>query len=368
MIDPTVPPSKTSQSDALLQEIAKLKQTADTAQLPPGLYEKVSTMLARLERTASYEGYSEEYERVNHYLDWVINLPWNKLTPDTLDLTRAKQILDKHHFGLEEIKERVLEYLAVLKLNLEKGQTATHARAPILLLVGLVGTGKTTFAYSLAEATGRQVVRIPFGGMGSARDLRGQSRLHLESEPGYIIKALRRVQTRNPVVLLDEIDRVSEAGRADIMGVLVELLDPEQNSRFIDHFIDFPFDLSSVLFVGTANNTRHIATAVMDRMEPISMPSYTDEQKIIIGKDYLLPQAIEEAGLPPNSIVIDEAIWPKIVRPLGYDAGIRTLQRTIKGISRKVAKARVEGNLETVHLDQNNLSQYLPTYKSEISF
>jgi len=368
MDEKTAPAAKTTAQDHLIAEITKLKQQADKAQLPPGLYEKVSGMFARLERAANYGDYTEEYERVNHYIDWIANLPWQTTTPDKLDLVRAKQVLDKHHYGLEDVKERVLEYLAVLKLNQDKGRQEAHARAPILLLVGLVGTGKTTFAYSLAEATGREVIRIPFGGMGSARDLRGQSRLHLEAEPGYVIKALRRVKTRNPVVLLDEIDRVSEAARGDIMGVLVELLDPEQNKAFIDHYVDFPFDLSQVLFLGTANATRKIATAVMDRMEPISMPSYTDQEKIVIGKDYLLPRALEDAALGEGVIIIDPDLWPKIVRPLGYDAGIRTLQRTIKGIVHKFAKLKVEGKIESIHLTEENLKQFLPTYKSEVNY
>jgi ATP-dependent Lon protease len=258
-----------------------------------------------------------------------------------------------------------LEYLAVLKLKAQREENP-FSKAPILLLVGLVGTGKTTFAISLAEALNRKFARIPLGGMGSARDLRGQSRLHLESEPGYLIKALRRVGTKNPVVLLDEIDRVSTSAREDVAGVLVELLDPEQNSAFIDHYVDYPFDLSEVLFIATANNTGNIATAVMDRLEPISMPSYTDEQKIIIGKSYLLPRSLEESGLGNDELEIEETLWAQIVRPLGYDAGIRTLQRTIRGIVRKVAIRKVEGEVGKVILTQANIKDYLPTYQTEI--
>jgi ATP-dependent Lon protease len=233
-------------------------------------------------------------------------------------------------------------------------------------LVGLVGTGKTTFAYSLGEAMGRVVVRVPFGGMGSAKDLRGQSRLHLEAEPGYIIKALARAKTKNPIMLLDEIDRVPEHNRTDIMGVLVELLDPEQNAAFLDHYLDYPFDLSQVLFIGTANGTSHIATAVMDRLEPISMPSYSDEEKIVIAQKYLLPKALKETALPQAVLTFDDQVWPQVVRPLGYDAGIRTLQRTIKGIVRKVAKQYVEGTVTAVNLTADNIKDYLPSYKTEL--
>jgi ATP-dependent Lon protease len=196
--------------------------------------------------------------------------------------------------------------------------------------------------------------------MGSARDLRGQSRQHEEAEPGYVIKALRRARVKNPIILLDEIDRVSEEARADIMGVLVELLDPEQNYAFIDHYIDYPFNLSEVMFIATANNTTNLATAVIDRLEVINMPAYSDDEKIHIAKNYLLPDALEESGMSAEQVVIDDNLWPKIVRPLGFDAGIRTLQRTIKGITRKVAKQIVEGKVQSIHLTGENLQEYLP--------
>ena len=353
--------------NGITSEIDTLHQQVDRAQLPDGLKQKIDLMLQRLKRSAGSSVYGEEFERITHYLQWVGQLPWNTITPDNLDLNHAKQVLDQHHFGIEDIKERLLEYLAVLKLNQDARQLGHLSKAPILLLVGLVGTGKTTFAYSLAEAMGRKIARIPFGGMGSAKDLRGQSRLHLESEPGYFIKALSRVQTKNPVILLDEIDRISEDARADIMGVLVEALDPEQNHSFIDHYIDYPFDLSQIIFIGTANGTSHIATAVMDRMEPISMPSYTDEEKIVIGKNYLLPKALKDASLPDHVLTIEDSVWDQIVRPLGYDAGIRTLQRTIKGIIGKVAKAVVEGSITQLHLTPQNIKDYLPSYRSEIT-
>jgi ATP-dependent Lon protease len=229
-----------------------------------------------------------------------------------------------------------------------------------------VGTGKTSFAYALSDALGRPIARIPFGGMGSARDLRGQSRLHLEAEPGYIVKALTHVKVINPVILLDEIDRVTEQARADIMGVLVELLDPSQNNRFIDHFIDYPIDLSEVLFIATGNNTSNVATAVMDRLEPLRMPSYTDDEKIHIGRDYLLPKALKKAGLAPQVISFDEAVWPQIVRPLGFDAGIRTLNRTIEGITRKTARLIVEGRLNSVHITPDNIKEFLPKISTAV--
>lgn len=349
------------QTQALLDEIQALKQKVVSVTLPEELVAKLDQMLSRLERSAQQSFYSEEYERTAHYIDWIISLPWDSRTQDTLDLDKTREVLEKHHYGLEDVKERFLEYVSVLKLKSTQ-QNIGGLRAPVLLLVGLVGTGKTTFAYSLAEALGRKIVRIPFGGMSSAQDLRGQSRLHLEAEPGGVMKAVRRAGVKNPVILLDEIDRVSDAARGEIMGVLVELLDPEQNMAFSDNYIDYPFNLSEAIFIATANNTEKIATAVLDRLEMITMPSYTDKEKIEIGKRYLLPQALQEAGLSLEILQVDEELWQQIVRPLGYDAGIRTLQRTIKGMTRKAAKQLVEGSLTSVHVTSANVQEYLPTY------
>lgn len=345
---------------SLTQELETLKDRLNQAQLPADLAQNAERQLDRLTRIAETEGYSSEFDRTEHYIEWIVSLPWNQRSPEILDLTRAREIFEKNHFGIKDVKERILEYLAVLKLHREKEKQGEKAHAPIICLVGLVGTGKTTFAYSISEALGMPFVRIAFGGMGSARDLRGQSKQHEEAEPGYIIKALRRARVKNPVILLDEIDRISEGARADVMGVLVELLDPEQNFAFIDHYVDYPFDLSEVLFIATANNTTNISTAVMDRLEPISMPAYSDEEKIHIGKEYLLPDALKEAGLMEEQLQIDESLWPKIVRPLGFDAGLRTLQRTIKGITRKIAKQVVEGKTQSVHLTAENIEEFIP--------
>lgn len=351
---------------SLLKEIVELEEKVTSTTLPPELKEKAILMIQRLSRTAHYGEYSTGFEKTAEYIDWIVNLPWEKRSEDVLDLNNVKKILDKNHYGLGQIKERILEYIAVLKLKTSKkeGQqkVTKFTRAPILCFVGLVGTGKTTIAYSIAEAMGRKFSRIPFGGLGDPLDLRGQSRLRPDAEPGLVVKSLRRVNTKNPVILLDEIDRVTDEGRSSIMGVLIELLDPEQNYAFKDHFVDYPFDLSEVLFITTANNTTNISVAVLDRLEPIQMPSYTDEEKITIGKDYVLPKAIAEAALPKEAIKIDTDVWSKIVRPLGYDAGVRTLERTISGICRKVAKMIVEGKGRSFHITTENMREFLPTW------
>ena len=346
--------------DSAAQEINILIERVKKAALPDRLREIVLVRLTQLSKLTNSPSFLPEFDSMEKYIDWITVIPWDKRTQDKLDLANAKKILDANHYGLEDIKTRVLEYMSVMKLKQEKGEGAEIYRAPILCFVGLVGTGKTTIAFSIAEALGRPIARIPFGGMGDPLDLRGQSRMHPEAEPGKIIKSLRDTQSRNPVILLDEIDRVTDQGRASIMGVLVELLDPKQNHAFSDHYIDFPFDLSEALFIATANNTTNIATAVMDRLEPIGMPSYTDQEKITIGQKYILPRAIKASGLPEGSLTIDEEVWANVVRPLGYDAGIRTLERNIDGVVRKVARMMVEGKTQSVKVTPQNVKEFLP--------
>ncbi len=303
-----------------LVEITVLEDKVKNSLMPSDLAEKARGMIQRAQVAMRYGGYFTGLEQVANYIDWIANLPWKSTTQDILDNAHAQEILNKSHYGLSMIKDRIIEYLSVLSLKQKQAaEIATPMmRAPILCFVGLVGTGKTTIAYSIAEAMGRKFIRIPFGGMGSALDLRGESRSHPDAEPGQVIKALRRSGTKNPVLLLDEIDRVAEHARADIMGVLIELLDPEQNQVYVDHYIDYPFDLSEVLFVATANNTTHISTAVLDRLEPIQMPSYSDEEKIAIGRDYVFSKFMLEAGLSKDNLTIDDETWLLIVSPLCF--------------------------------------------------
>jgi len=356
----------------LTDEIADLRKKITEVHVPKDLETRILSNLEEASRLENDITARVHIEQMLRYTDLVVNLPWNTRTADALDLTRARELLEKNHYGLQPVKERILEYLAVLKLNTDKPAVSqsesslSHGmlarRAPILCLVGLVGTGKTTLAKSIAAAMGRQFVRIPFGGMSDALDLRGQSRVRPDAEMGLVIKGMRFAGSKNPVILLDEIDRVAERARGDIMGVLVELLDPEQNVAFTDHYLDYPFDLSEVLFIATANNTTNIATAVLDRLEPIQMPSYSDEEKIKIAKDYVLPELMRESGLTAENLTIDEAIWPKLVRPLGYDSGIRSLERTINTVCRKVAHMIVEGKGTSVHIDESNIKNYIESY------
>ena len=345
----------TSQS---LSELEKLKSKLQSAHLPANLQEKANQQIERINLTFKYGGNFAQFDIVEKYIDWITALPWETKTEDVLDIKKAKEVLDRNHYGLENIKSRVLEYLSVLILQ-KKNLKEEAFHAPSLFFVGLVGTGKTTFAISVAEALGRKFVRIPFGGLSSALDLRGQSKTTPEAEPGMIIRGLRRVCARNPVVLLDELDRITPESRASIMGVLVELLDPGQNKAYTDYFIDYPFDLSEVIFIATANNTTNIATAVLDRLELIQMPSYTDDEKIQIAKNYVLPRYLKSSGLSTENLKIDDAVWAKLTRPLGFDAGIRSLERTIEGVVRKTAYKIVNGQGQSFTVNEENVKDFL---------
>lgn len=348
-------------ADASVEQLQILINEVRSSNSPQALKDKILERLEQVSKIKGSPSFLAEVDRLTKYVGWVVQIPWEERTKDILDLDFAKKTLDKNHYGLEGIKDRILEYISVMKLREHKSDINEDLiHAPILCFVGLVGTGKTTIASSIADALGRKFARIPFGGMGSPTDLRGLSRIQIEAEPGKVIKALTSTRARNPVILLDELDRVTDEGRASIMGVLVELLDPKQNYAFVDHYIDHPVDLSEVLFVATANNTHHISTAVLDRLEPIQMPSYSDKEKIAIGKDYMLPKILVSSGIPADAITIDDEVWAHIVRPLGFDAGMRTLERTIDGMARKVARMIVEGKAQSFHITNENVKQFMP--------
>lgn len=351
----------TDYQQILRQEIQDLKNRLEQAEMPEELKLKAHKDIVALERSVELGNYDEKYEKVSKYIDWVLQIPWKQMSQDQLDIQQAKQIFNQHHYGMQEVKDRFLEYISVLKLR-QRNYQDQDFHAPVLLLVGLVGTGKTTFAYALAEALNRKLIRIPFGGLSSVQELRGESRLLLGAEPGRVIKGLCDAKVKNPVILLDEIDRIADDANREVMGTLVELLDPAQNHAYTDAYIDYPVDLSQAIFLATANNTGKIATAVLDRMEKIEMPSYTDEEKMVIAKEYILPELLEEAGLKPEQFSIQPEVWPEMVRPLGFDAGIRTLERTLKNAVRKAARIIVERGFDEVIITPDNRKIFLPTY------
>jgi ATP-dependent Lon protease len=357
----TIPIFSTSEDPP---EIIELKQKLSSSETPPDLKHSIEESLGRLSRLLKANLHQSEYEQMVKYVDWVSGLPWDKRSKDQLNLNLARRILDRNHYGLAIVKERILEYMAVLKLQEgrdPKGRI-NLAHTPVLYFVGLPGTGKTTFASSIAEAMGRQFIRIPMGGMSSLQMLRGQPKAYPEAEPSNIIKAMRKAGTKNPVILLDEIDSIAQGENSDLMGVLLELLDPEQNGSFNDYYIDYPFDLSEVLFICSGNKLGNITAAVMDRMEVVLMPRYTDEDKVNIAKYYILPRELASIGLDPNIVQFSDDVWQLLIKPFGYEIDLRSLQRTIAGILRKVAKLYVEGQIRNILVTRENYRQLLPEY------
>lgn len=344
-------------------QIQLLREIIAKSDVPDDLRDILADRIKRLELIRSGSGYMSstyimEYEATQRYVNWVTGFPWHAKSQDLLDLKKAKEILDRDHFGLDMLKNRMLEYIASIMLNLQNNGPDFATQSPILCFVGLAGTGKTTFAMSIAEALNRKFERIPFGGMADSRVLRGQSRFFPDAEPGQVFKRMVNSGTKNPVLLFDELDRVTETARADIMGVLIELLDPGQNNAFTDHYVDYPVNLSNCLFVATANNTTAIATAVIDRLEIIMMPSYNDEEKMHIGRDYVFPKVSKLIGLKPEQLVIDQDVWEIIIRPLGYDPGIRGLERLVNMMCRKAARMIVSGEAKNIKITPDNFKLF----------
>lgn len=309
-------------------EIENLQELINKAELPE---EPRKVAQRELDRLRQIPPAVAEYTVIRNYLDWIVNLPWSRSTQDKLDIDAAERLLNKHHYGLEKVKERLLEYLAVLKL---KGQI----RGPILCLVGPPGVGKTSLARSVADALGRKFVRISLGGMRDEAEIRGHRRTYVGALPGRIIQSLRRVEVNNPVMLLDELDKIGSDFRGDPAAALLEVLDPEQNSAFIDHYIDLPFDLSRVLFITTANWLDPIHPALRDRLEVIEIPSYTLEEKVQIARRHLVPKQREEHGLPQKSFALPVATLRCLIRDYTREAGVRQLDRELSAIMRKIAR------------------------------
>lgn len=356
-------PNQFYKEDFLFDEIKILDEKVRSCEdMPEDLRERLDKMLQRLNRMAKIGGnYASEFDNISKYIDVVTSIPWTFKTTDILDLQKTKEALDRNHYGMNDVKERVLEYMSTLILLQRQGENAIST-SPVLLFVGLQGIGKTTLAISIAEALGRKFVRVAMGAIGSVLEIRGKSKALSDAEPGQIIKGLIQAKSKNPVILLDEVEKASgnQALLSDVMAVLLEILDPAQNIAFKDHYLDYPVNLSDCLFICTANNTGPISTAVLDRMEVIKMTSYTDNEKIVIARDYLFPKIIKSTGLTAEQLQIDPNLWPSVVRPFGFDSGIRSLGRTLEAIARKTAKEIVEGKTDRVYITAENLKFYLP--------
>jgi endopeptidase La len=360
------------------KEIAALHTKVQNSKLPADLKERANDMIQRLIKMSKTGSYSQEFEPVSEYINWITQIPFGSYDPENLELTNAKTTLDKYNYGLEPVKTRIMEYLAVLKLQRDKEATQVAANtpgvaemaklqgssshAPILCFVGIQGVGKTSMAKAISIALNRKFMRVALGGLSSVTEIRGITRGQLNAEPGQIIKSLIRTASMNPLILLDEIEKISSSGgvKADVMAALLEILDPEQNSTFMDKYLDYPIDLSKVMFICTANNLGGISAALLDRLEVIRFGSYSDNDKIMIAKNYLLPKVREATGITEAQLSFDDDAWPMVIRPLGFDAGVRQLERTLTELARKVALQIVQGLATNVRITKDNFRQFIP--------
>jgi len=336
-------------------EAEEYREKIVEANLPEEVEEKALKEVDRLEKMppAAAEGIV-----IRTYLDWLLELPWSEETRDRLDLDVAEEILDEDHYGLQKVKERIIEYLAVRQL-------AEKLKGPILCLIGPPGVGKTSLAKSVARALERKFVRISLGGVRDEAEIRGHRRTYIGALPGRIIQGMREAKSKNPVFLMDEIDKMSTDFRGDPSSALLEVLDPEQNSVFSDHYIEIPFDLSQVMFITTGNTSFNIPQPLMDRMELIHIPGYTEEDKVEIARQYLIPKQLRENGLSEDNLRISEGSVRRIIREYTREAGVRNLDRSISAICRKVAREVVKDREKKVRLTGNNLQKYLgiPRYR-----
>ncbi len=331
-------------------ELSELRRKLDELTLPDAARKECTR---ELERLAQIPTISPEYQVVRTYLEWLADLPWNSGTEDTLNVINAAEVLDEDHYGLDKVKRRILDYLAVLKLK--GGET----KGPILCFTGPPGVGKTSLGMSIARALGRKFIRVSLGGLRDEAEIRGHRRTYVGAMPGRIIQEIRRAGSNNPLMMLDEIDKLGTDFRGDPASALLEVLDPAQNSTFTDHYLDVPFDLSHTFFVATANMQDTIPGPLLDRMEIIELPGYTEHEKVEIGKRYLLPRQISENGIPDATLKVTEDAIREIIRSYTREAGVRNLEREIGSVCRGVARRVAEGDSGPIAVTPDNLGDYL---------
>jgi ATP-dependent Lon protease len=330
-------------------EVEELRERLAKAELPDEVRKEAERELNRLERLPPA---APDHQVIRSYLELLLELPWQKATPEDIDLQRARAVLDEDHYDLEEVKERILEDLAVLKLN-------PGAHAPILCLVGPPGVGKTSVGQSIAKALGRKFERMSLGGLHDEAELRGHRRTYIGAMPGRVIQALRRAGVKNPVLMLDEVDKLGRDYRGDPASALLEVLDPAQNGTFRDNYLDLPFDLSQVFFITTANTLDTIPRPLLDRMEVLRLGGYSEEQKMEIARRYLLPRQLKQTGLKPEQLTIAPEALRQVISRYTREAGVRELERTLGRIARKVARRFAEGHAEPVNVTPDDLADLL---------
>ena len=345
------------QSESPEDEMSELIEALNKAGLPKDVRKEADKQLKRL---SSMHNESSEASVVRSYLEWLAELPWKKVSKDRLDIKRAKQILEDDHLGLDKVKDRILEYLSVRKLNPE-------SKGPILCLVGPPGVGKTSLGRSVAKALGRKFQRMSLGGVRDEAEIRGHRRTYVGSMPGRVIQSIKQAGTRNPVIMLDEIDKIGSDYRGDPSSALLEVLDPEQNNSFSDHYLGVPFDLSKVMFICTANHLETIPSALLDRMEVIRIPGYTMQEKLAIAKRYLLPRQCKENGLKEGDLPVSDEVLQAVIEGYTREAGLRNLEREVGSLCRKIARKKAEGEKGPFAVNEEEVSKYLgiPRYLPE---
>jgi len=341
--------SELGEGNELAEEIAQLREKAHKAKMPKPTMEEVERQLKKLERMHPD---SAETATLRNWLDWMVTLPWGKATKDNLDLVEANKILDDDHYGLEKIKERIVEYLAVRKLK-------DKMKGPLLCFVGPPGVGKTSLGRSIARALGRKFVRLSLGGVKDEAEIRGHRRTYVGSMPGRIIQGMHQAGSNNPVFMMDEVDKIGADYRGDPSSALLEVLDPEQNNSFRDHYLGVPFDLSNVMFICTANLTDTIQAAFLDRMELLRLSGYTEDEKVEIAKRHIIPKQLEEHGITPEHLLFTDRSLRALINSYTREAGLRNVEREIAAICRKVARKVAEGVTGTVKLTPTSISKYL---------